>query len=189
MKKRIITIAGYPGSGKSSAAKGVALALGYRHFSSGDLFRKMAAERGLSVEEMNITAEKQQEVDRAVDKLLVEQGERENDLVIDSRMAFHWIPDSFKVFLDLDPKIAAERTFAHIQSGERKSQAAASADEVYAKTEERVESERKRYMALYAVDPADKKQFDLIVNTAMNDSEGVVKIIRTAYEEWLHAAN
>jgi len=185
MKKRIITIAGYPGSGKSSAARGVARVLGYHHFSSGDLFRTMAAERGLSVEEMNITAEKQKEVDREVDKLLVAKGEAENDLVIDSRMAFHWIPDSFKVLLDLDPTIAAERVFAQIQVGGRESQMAASVDEVYEKTQKRMESERKRYFDLYQVDPTDKTQFDLIVNTAGQNPEGVVEAIRAAYEQWL----
>ncbi len=74
MKKKIITIAGLPGSGKSSTAKGVAVALGYEHFSSGDLFRKIAAERGLTIEEINLVAEKQKEIDHQVDERLVEIG-------------------------------------------------------------------------------------------------------------------
>src|SRR3989338_6655344 len=96
MKKHIITVTGFPGSGKSSTAKGVAFRLGYEHFSSGDIFRKMAAERGLSIEEINFTAEKQKEIDLEVDKLLVKMGKEKNNFVIDSRTAFHWIPDSFK---------------------------------------------------------------------------------------------
>ena len=116
MRKHIITIAGLPGSGKSSTAKEVARALGYEHFSSGDMFRKMAAERDLSVEAINLAAEDQKELDREVDELLVKLGKEKEKLVIDSRMAFHWMPDSFKVLLRLDPKIAAERTFAHIQA-------------------------------------------------------------------------
>ena len=83
MKKHIITIAGLPGSGKSSTAKAVALALGYEHFSSGDLFRKMAEDRGLSVEEINFAAEKQKEIDKEVDELLVKLGKEKTDLVIE----------------------------------------------------------------------------------------------------------
>ena len=184
MKKHIITIAGLPGSGKSSTAKGVAQALGYGHFSSGDLFRKMAEERGLSVEEINVTAEKQKEIDLEVDKLLVAMGKEKNNLVIDSRMAFHWIPDSFKVFLDLNLHVAAERTFAQIQKEGRASQAGSSLDEVYANTVQRMESERKRYRDLYGVEVTDTSQFDLVVNTETNNLERVIAIVVAAYEKW-----
>ena len=187
MKKHVITITGFPGSGKSSTAKSVASLLGYEHFSSGDLFRKMAAERGLSIEEINVTAEKQKEIDLEVDKLLVKMGKEKNDFVIDSRTAFHWIPDSFKVFLDLDPRTAAERTFAQIQKEGRSSQTGASVDEVYENTLKRVESERKRYYNLYKIDITDKTKFDLIVDTKIHNLADVVEIVNAAYRKWLDA--
>jgi ABC-type multidrug transport system fused ATPase/permease subunit len=56
MKKQTITIAGSPGSGKSSTAKAIAAVLGFQHFSSGDFFRQLAVERGQSIEAMNISA-------------------------------------------------------------------------------------------------------------------------------------
>ncbi len=188
MKKRIVTIAGLPGSGKSSTAVKVAQALGYEHFSSGDLFRKMAAERALTVEGINLAAEKQQELDREVDELLKQFGKGKENLVIDSRMAFHWIPDSFKVLLELDPKTAAERTFAHIQKEGRKSQDAATVDEVYANTLKRMESERKRYRDLYQVDYTDKDQFDLVINTAHYDLDAVTDIVLKEYGAWQNSA-
>lgn len=186
MKKHIITITGNPGSGKSSTAKNVALSLGYEHFSSGDMFRKMAVERGLSIEEINFTAEKQKEIDFEVDKLLEKMGKEKNDFVIDSRTAFHWIPDSFKVFLDLDPKIAAERTFAQIQKEGRASQTGSSAEEVYGNTLKRMESERKRYSNLYNIDIGDKTNFDLVVDTNINNLEAAVNIVADAYHKWLN---
>lgn len=185
MKKHIITITGYPGSGKSSTAKGVASRLGYEHFSSGDFFRKMAAKRGYSVEEMNFTAEKQREIDIEVDKLIKKMDKEKDNLVIDSRMAFHWMPDSFKVFLDLDPKIAAVRTFAHIQKEGRLSQAGSSVDKVRENTLKRVESERRRYGSLYNVDITDRKQFDLVVDTGANNLDEVIRTVVKAYQEWL----
>ena len=102
MRKEIITIAGSPGSGKSSTAKAVAPALRFRHFSSGDLFRKLAAERGELIEAMNILAEVQRHIDLSADNLLKEMYLCESKLVIDSRMAWRWMPKSFKVFLLLD---------------------------------------------------------------------------------------
>src|SRR5690242_6828402 len=113
MKKQIITLAGSPGSGKSSTARAVAAALGFRHFSSGDVFRQLAAERGESIEAMNISAEAQRDIDLKVDKLLQEMARTDDRLVIDSRMAWHWIPASFKVFLLLDAATAGARIFSH----------------------------------------------------------------------------
>ena len=53
MKKQIITICGGLGSGKSSTAKEVARILGFKHFSSGDFFREVGLELGLSINEIN----------------------------------------------------------------------------------------------------------------------------------------
>ena len=185
MKKHIITITGYPGSGKSDTAKGVARTLGYEHFSSGDMFRKMAAGRGLSIEEINFAAEKQKQIDSEVDELLVKLGKEKNKLVIDSRTAFHWIPDSFKVYLDLDPKVAAERTFLQIQKVGRISQGAQSVEEVRENTLKRIQSEQKRYQSLYQIDVTNKKQFDLVVDTAAFDLKRVISLVIEKYKQWL----
>ena len=64
---------------------------------------------------LNQTAEEQRDIDHQVDELLKHMGETESDIVIDSRLAFHWMPDWFKVFLKLDQKTAAVRTFSQIQ--------------------------------------------------------------------------
>ena len=185
MKKHIIIISGVPGSGKSSTARGVANTLGYEHFSSGDLFRKMAGERGLSVEGLNLLAEKQKQIDLEVDEYLRRIGKEKDNLVIDSRTAFHWIPDSFKVFLDLDPQIAAARTFGQIQREGRTSQNGSSVGEVREKTVKRIQSEKKRYESLYNIDVTDKTHFDLIVDTGTNNLEEVITKVVAAYQKWL----
>lgn len=187
MKKAIITIAGTLGSGKSSTAKAVAAQLGYKHFSSGDLFRKIAADRGLSVEEMNITAEIQRDIDHQVDTLLQSMNDTESDLVIDSRMAWHWMPDSFKVFLTLDSETAAARIFAQIKSGGRVSEHGESQEEVLASIKRRLASEQKRYFDLYGVDPRDPKNFDLVIDTKENDLQTVIAAVLEAYAQWRSA--
>src|SRR5262249_52111651 len=158
-------------------AKRVAEILAYKHFSSDDLFRKIAAERGLSVSALNLTAEEQREIDYEVDRLLQNMGASERNIVIDSRLAFHWMPDSFKVFLKIDPASAAERKFAHMQSEGRVSEEGSTIEEVRADIEKRVASERKRYRALYDLDYTDESQFDLVVNTAEHPLEEVAQII------------
>jgi len=184
MKSKIITIAGTLGSGKSSAAKRVAAELGYTHFSSGDLFRAMAAERGISVEEINIKAEAEQEIDHAVDERLRELS-KGSELVFDSRTAFHWMPNSFRVFLNLDPHVAAERIYIHIQEEGRASQVGESVEAIYASTIARRASELKRYKALYNLDISDLSPFDLVIDTEKNSLDAVVEAILKNYRAWL----
>jgi len=184
MKRELITIAGSLGAGKSSTAKKVAQALGFRHFSSGDLFRKIAAERGESVEATNLSAEVQKDIDFKVDNLLKKMGRTEEKLVIDSRMAWHWMPDSFKVFLALDTDSAAERIFNDVQSKRRLSEDASTLSDVRTSIERRFASEQKRYLALYGVDPTDPNNFDLVINTKENSLDAVVDTVLKAYAVW-----
>ena len=184
MKKQIITIAGSLGSGKSSTARAVASALGFRHFSSGDLFRQLAGERGESIEAMNISAEIQRDIDLKVDNLLKEMYRSDDSLVIDSRMAWHWMPLSFKVFLVLDPNTAAQRIFHHLQDEGRMSEAATSVQEVRNSIDRRFASEQKRYAALYGVNATDPSNFDVVINTKQNELKTVTAIVSAAYRAW-----
>jgi len=184
MKKEIITIAGSLGSGKSSTARAIASALGFRHFSSGDLFRQLAVERGESIEAMNISAEVQRDIDLKVDRLLQDMYRAEEKIVIDSRMAWHWMPRSFKVFLVLDPDTAAGRIFNHLQEEGRRSEDAKSVQEVRKSIDRRFASEQKRYAALYGVNATDPLNFDIVMNTKHNDLRIVTAIVIAAFQAW-----
>lgn len=184
MKKEIITIAGSPGSGKSSTAKTVASVLGFRHFSSGDLFRQIAVERGESIEAMNISAEVQRDIDLKVDNLLQNMYRQDEKLVIDSRMAWQWMPYSFKVFLMLDLDTAAKRIFDHLRHEGRISEEANSVQEVRKSIDRRFASEQKRYSALYGVNPTDPLNFDIVINTKRNDLNTITGMVIAAYHAW-----
>jgi cytidylate kinase len=186
MKSKIITVAGALGSGKSSTAKGIASELGYRHFSSGDLFRTIAAERGLTIMQINQQAELEHEIDYAVDKKLQDMA-TEEDLVIDSRMAYHWMPNSFKVYVSLESQIAAERIYKQIQNEGRVSEDTKTLEEVAQSILERQASEQKRYWNLYKVDALDLSPFDLVVDTATKPLNEVIQEIITSYRQWLAA--
>lgn len=186
MKKEIITICGGLGSGKSSTAKKVAQILGYNHFSSGDFFRQVGLELGLSVNEVNKRAETNKKIDEMTDQKLRELNDK-SKIVIDSRTAYHWIPKSFKVYLDLHKEIAKNRILESIKNDSlrQKSENVSTVEEVYKKMTERFESEQKRYWDLYKINNTDKNQFNLIIDTNKNNLEQVVNIIVTEYKNWL----
>jgi len=175
MKKEIITIAGTLGSGKSSTAKKVAGILGYKHFSSGDFFRQVGLELGLSVTETNIRAETDPKIDEMTDQKMRDLNKTEK-IVVDSRLAFHWIPNSFKVYLDLPPEIAKNRILNNLKENKLRQQSekeSSNLEEIYATMQKRLESEQKRYWDLYKIDNTDK-----------NNLEQVVNIIVTEYKKW-----
>ncbi|SRR5581483_3775298 len=187
-KKHIITIAGRPGSGKSTTAKLVAVRLGFQHFSSGDLFRKIAREQNIDIMQANLSAEQNSSIDVAVDGRLREINDAEDNIVIDSRTAWHWMPASFKVFLDLDMKIAAERILADMDEARRASEDITADPVAYASVlQDRLDSENRRYKALYGIDPYNLENYDLVVDTATNNVEQVVQKVLEQFHTWLRA--
>ncbi len=185
IKKEIITICGGLGSGKSSTSKKLAQTLGFRHFSSGDFFRQVGVDLGLSVNELNKKAETDTKIDEMTDQKLRDLRDTEK-IVIDSRTAYHWIPESFKVYLDLPPEIAKDRIVNSLKENALRNQSEqiSSQEEAYEKMKERLLSEQKRYWDLYKINNTDKNQFDLVIDTHKNDLEEVVNIILSEYKRW-----
>ena len=189
MKKEIITISGLPGSGKSSTADKVAQELGYKRFSSGDFMRNIALDMGVSLNELSKLAETDQgKIDHKIDEEIRKTG-RQEKIVIDSRLAFHWLPESFKVFLDLPLEVSKDRIWENLQNNplRQESEQAKTPEEVLENIKERLASEKKRYMDLYKVDYQDHKNFDLVVDTAEHNLDQVVAIILKKYKNWLHS--
>lgn len=186
-KTHIITIAGRLGSGKSSTAKELAKRLKYQHFSSGDLFREIAAEHNMDLLSANKHAEDAGfDIDYQVDQRLREIGETETDKVIDSRTAWHWIPQSFKVYLYIDTRTAANRIFANLDARKSANEHIPDTVEDYIKQlDSRYSSENRRYTKLYGIAPALESNYDLVINTAEYGLGDVVSMIERAYKQWL----
>ena len=188
MKKRnIITICGVLGSGKSTAAKRVARALDYPHYSAGDFMRAMAGERGISIVELNLLAEHDPEIDKEIDAKQKAFMDTHDNFAIDSRIGWFLAPDSFKVFLSLDSDTAANRIFTDIQAkkSERKEEMSETLEAVKNRLAERVASEKERYNKYYGIENyQDPKNFDLVIDSGANDIPAVERLIIEGYKEW-----
>lgn len=190
IKKHIITIAGKLGSGKSSTAKRVAEILKYKHFSTGDFMRSIADEKGVSLTELSKIAENDTSIDKMLDDRNIEISEKEN-IVLDSRLGFHFISNSFKVFLELDPSIASERILDDKNFNPNRHKESDGSfntpESIKEKINFRLDSERKRYKELYGIeDHTAHNNFDLIINTEKIPLEEVSKKIVDEYNKWLN---
>jgi len=185
-KRHIITIAGKPGSGKSTTSKALAKELDYKHFSSGDLFRSIGKEGGIDVFAINVVAETEKAIDELVDQKLRDLGADNDKLVIDSRMAWHWMPYSFRVYLNLDLTIAAERILRGMDEQRRAAEHIPDSIEAYAANlAGRLASEERRYMNLYQVNPYDVSNYNMVIDSAIHSIQEVKKMILDEYNIWL----
>ena len=182
----IITIAGTVGSGKSTAAKLLAKKLGYKHYSMGDFQREIAEERGISLLELSKMEERDRSIDEEVDQRQIKLGREEDNFVIDSRLGFHFISNSVKIFLDASFEERAKRILADKIRKEHN----VNLENTKKNMKVRKTSEQKRYKKYYNLDPYDKKHYDLIVDTtSISAEEAVDKIIeftKKSYEIFKH---
>ena len=161
-----ISVGGTPASGKSTNAKGVAAELGFTHRSGGDLMRSIGARRGLDILETNRAAASDPTFDQEVDAEIARIGTVERGVVIDSRMAWHFIPGSLRIFLHVPFDVAAERIIGNMTEDRRRTENIPDNLEEYAEQlAERQSLEEERYVATYDVNPFDLKNYDLVIQT------------------------
>ncbi len=187
MKKQIITIAGKPGSGKSTTADLLAKKLGFDRYSSGDFMRTIASNHHMTLAELGEYARTHPEIDLEIDAENIKAGTKDK-IVIDARLAFHFIPESYKVYLDLDLAQSAARIYnnqteARIQSGETPN----TQEELEALLKARLESERERYSTLYGINHLDLSNYDLVINTEKLSPEEIVGQIMAGYNAFIES--
>lgn len=153
------------------------------------MVRRVLAREGMSLEEYNRRAEDEHDLDDKVDEEL--RSLRTNkDVVVDSRLGFYWIPESFKVYLDLDLEIATARIFKDAVNNKKRSGAGeggSSLPDVARQVRMRMQDEQQRFRALYGVDPYNTRNFDLVIDTSRHDPQSVAITIFDTYREWLES--
>ena len=182
-----ITITGKLGSGKSTVAKKLVELYGFEIFSTGAILRAAAAERGMDVLELNKELSAKLDSDRSMDDLIdnttirVAAERKDDKLIFDSRMAWHFVPDSFKVFVTVEPRVAAERVMKDPRPGEP----AEDVDELCAELVERSKVEQSRFMQLYGVDYYDYNNYDLVVDSSNRAPDEVVALIWEGFNAYM----
>ena len=186
-KKHIITLSGKPGSGKSSTSDKVAEMLGYTRYSSGEMVRAMIKKKRITLADFNKMASTDHTLDEEIDEKL-RNLRNQDDIVIDSRLGFYWIPESFKVYLDLDMDVATARIYKDTISNEGRSQGAGMASsivDVQRQVQSRLNNEKRRFKAMYGVDPYKNTNFDLVINTSRHSPQTVALTVFDNYKKWL----
>jgi cytidylate kinase len=116
-------------------------------------------------------------IDDEVKRLAAEK--KDQRIIFDSRLAWHFVGQSLKIFTTIDPFVAAERVLASPRGSEESYHDLA---EALAKLKIRAELEIKRFKDIYGIDYSDYSNYDLIIDTTWLDPESLASIINQEYK-------
>ncbi len=172
----IVAIGGPPGSGKTTVAEGFAKAHAYHLVSAGLRFRELAKARGLSLEELGTAADADAEIDRALDRSVLEEVLKEDalgrDVIVEGRiqaplLAVRRVP-CLKVFIDAPLSVRAKRIAGRDHTSVKAAEQA---------IVRRATLERKRYKSIYGIDLADTSVYDVILDSSDKTPAAIVDLV------------
>lgn len=182
-KKHIISLGGELASGKGTVSKILMQRLNYTVYRNGDYFRKLAKESGMDVTSFNEYVKDHPEIDRRIENSASEYAKEHNNFIIDARLGWYAVPQSFKVYLKVDINVAAKRVFEdEARINERKFD---NVEEQKKDIEKRYKLENERYWELYGVRKEDESNYDFVLDTTYLTPDEVADKIEKEYKKWL----
>ncbi len=168
----IITVSGPHGTGKSTYAAQLADALRIRHVSAGAVFRRIAKEKKISLEELGEKALEDPSIDKLVDQRTIAEADKGN-VVIDGQLAGWILKDrsDLRIYLTAPEDIRLERIAKRDKVGLR---------EARAQTEQRESVQRERYLRHYGFQVEDRSIYHLILDTSLGSIEDTAKVLVSA---------
>lgn len=177
-KPTILTVSGLIGSGKTSVCRELSRLTGWRVVSAGTILRRMAEDRKMSVLELNEIAKTDSSIDKLIDDQLIALQNSAESLIVDSRLAWHFIPNGYKIHLVVDTAIAAERVFR----AQRSDESYATPEDAYAANAQRQAIENERFKHYYGIDCEDWRNYHLILDSSTLMPDALAERMREAVE-------
>lgn len=171
----IITISGDIGSGKSTTGKALCKRLEYQYLSTGAIQRQIAEEMGLTTLELNKLTESRRDIDDKIDGYTRALNDVDDNYVVDSRLAWHFIPSSYKVFLRCDEMVAAERISKDkVRKSDEENREIL---HLLKKNQARRKSEASRFLDIYGVKFEDLSNYNQVIDSSFFYPEEIVQLI------------
>jgi cytidylate kinase len=164
----VIAISGLHGAGKTTAAWALVKKFKLRYVCAGTVFRQMAKEHGMTLDEFSRYVERHPEIDRQIDRRTAEAA-KEDNVLVDARLAGWMAKDADVKILLTAPLEARVRRIARREGRKY--------EDVLKETKERERSEAKRFKRFYGIDVNDHSVFDLVLNTEQWTAREMARIL------------
>lgn len=182
-KRKIISIAGELASGKGVISNIIIEKLNYGIYRNGEYFRKLAKEKSMDVTSFNIYVKEHPEIDFEIERSASEYAKTHDKFIIDARLGWYAVPESFKVYLTVDIDEAARRAF--FDEKRKQTESFETIEEQKQDLIKRYALENERYWNLYHVRKEDLSNYDFILDTTKGNPEKLADEIIEAYQKWL----
>ncbi len=169
-----IALTGDLGSGKSAVSALLCARTGFEYLSTGRVQRQLAQQMGIDTLELNRRADTDPAIDQQIDSIFIALNQSAQSYVVDSRMAWFFLPRAFKIYLKVDPYVAAGRI---LNDTSRNSERYGSIEEAVQKISARKQSENARFLHTYGADCANLHNFDAVVDTTRRTPEQVAELL------------
>lgn len=184
-----ITITGNLGSGKSTICKIMENQYGFEIYSTGKVQRELARQMNMTTLEMNQLMCSDPKYDTMIDDetAKISRENKEKKIIFDSRLAWNFVEESFKIFLSVSLPVAANRVFNDNRGSEEQYKDVEEAKKLLAA---RAETEDKRYKDMYNLNYFDFSNYNLVIDSTILTSDEIAAIIMeeaTKYYEKLEA--
>lgn len=181
-KKNIISLSGDLASGKGTVSKILMEKLSFGIYQNGEYFRNLAKQYKMNLTEFGQYVEKHPEIDIQIENSAKEYAKDHDNFVIDARLGWYAVPESFKVYLKVDIDESAKRAF--FDQKRKDLETFSSVEEHKKALIERLNLENERYFKLYGVRREDMNNYDLVIDTTVKTPEQVADTIIREYEIW-----
>lgn len=182
-KRNIISLAGDLAAGKGTISNILIEELQYGIYRNGEYVRKLAKDMGLNITSFNEYLADHPEIDMQIEKSAAEYAKDHDKFIIDARLGWYAVPESFKVYLRVDIDEAARRAF--YDEKRKNTESFATVEEQKQDMIRRFNLENERYWKLYKVHKEDMSNYDLVVDTTSITPQEAADIIKREYLKWL----
>lgn len=182
-KKNIISISGDLASGKGTITNLLSEDLNYTIYRNGDYVRKLAKEKGMDITEFNVYVKAHPEIDRQIEKSASEYAKNNNNFIIDARLGWYAVPESFKVYVTVDIDEAAKRAFN--DPNRKETENFKTVEDQKNDIQKRYQLENERYWELYKVRKEDLSNYDFVIDTTNITPKEAAEKIKEKYQQWL----
>jgi len=175
----LLTVSGHPGSGTSTLVNGICEIKGWTSLNGGEVFRTIANERGVSLEEFSVLCDVEPEIDKSLDQRLIKSILDENGPeIVESRLCGWWAHQQKIKCIRLWISVSIEERAKRVVKRE-----GGTYNEAISRIQDRMDSDQKRYLNLYGITLEDLEPYNLVIKTDSLSAKEVIDLVASEIEK------